>query len=340
MTRENPASRRPPCRSLTGVRILATGAYAPDLVVSTEHLEQRLGFKAGSLYRLTGIRERRHALPHQATSDLCCEAARRCLERARVLPRDVDLLVLATVTADATIPATACLVQDRLGLCCPAFDLAASCAGFVYALVTAASYVAAGTSDLALVVGGDCLSRVTDPQDATTFPLFGDGAGAVLLTRGRPDQGLLSYSLGSDGSRASMLARKGCGSRLPPTEEVLAAGHHFLRMDGRGVFEWAVRILCDTMQDVLRTADLTPGDVDLYVPHQANVRIINAAMDVLGIPRGLVFTNLERYGNTSAASVPLALDEAVSEDRVREGDRIMLAGFGAGLAWGTALWRW
>ena len=175
------------------------------------------------------------------------------------------------------------------------------------------------------------------------FAMFGAllaTAGAVLLARGRPDQGLLSYNLGSDGSGASLLARKGCGSRMPPSLEVLAAGHHFMRMDGRAVFNWAVRILCDTVEEVLRAANLTPGEVDLYVPHQANIRIINAAIDVLHISRAKVFNNLDRYGNTSAGSVPLALDEAVSEDRVREGDRVMLSGFGAGLAWGTALWRW
>lgn len=340
MTSENPASRRPRCRSLTGVRILATGGYVPDGVVTNDHLKHRLGCNPDALFRLTGIRERRHALPHQATSDLCCEAARRCLDRAGVPLEDVDLLLVATVTADMTTPATACLVQERLGLCCPAVDLSAACAGFMYALVTASSYIAAGTSDLALVVGGECMSRVLDPQDPKTYPLFGDGAGAVLLARGGPEQGLISYSLGSDGSGASLLARKGCGSRFPPTAEMLASGLHYLQMDGRGVFNWAVRTLCDTVQEVLQSARLGPGDVDLYIPHQANIRIINAALDVLGIPRGLVFTNLERYGNTSAASVPLALDEAVMDDRIQEGDRVMLSGFGAGLAWGTALWGW
>jgi 3-oxoacyl-[acyl-carrier-protein] synthase-3 len=340
MTSEKPASRRPRCRSLTGVRILATGGYVPDGVVTNDHLKQRLGFNPDALFRLTGIRERRHALPHQATSDLCCEAARVCLDRAGVRPDDVDLLLLATVTADMTTPATACLVQEKLGLCCPAVDLGAACAGFMYGLVTASSYVAAGTAEMALVIGGECMSRILDPDDAKTYPLFGDGSGAVLVTRGNPDQGLISYSLGSDGSGASLLTRKGCGSRLPPTADVLAAGQHYLRMDGRGVFNWAVATLCDTVQQVLQSAHLSPGEVDLYIPHQANIRIINAALDVLGIPRGLVFTNLERYGNTSAASVPLALHEAVVDDRVREGDRIMLSGFGAGLAWGTALWRW
>jgi 3-oxoacyl-[acyl-carrier-protein] synthase-3 len=340
MTIENPALRPSRCRSLMGVRILATGGYVPDGVVTNEHLMHRLGCKPDVLFRMTGIRERRHALPHQATSDLCCEAALQCLERAAVKPSDVDLLLVATVTGDMSAPSTACLVQDRMKLNCPAVDLAASCAGFLYALVTAASWVTARTSDLALVIGAECMSRFLDPTDVKTYPLFGDGAGAVLVTRGSPEQGLVSYTLGADGSGGSLLTRKGCGSRLPPSPEVLAAGQHYLHMDGRGVFSWAVSTLCDTTQDVLRAANLCPGDVDLYIPHQANIRIINAALDVLGIPRGLVFTNLERYGNTSAASVPLAVDEALSDDRIRPGDRVMLSGFGAGLAWGTALWQW
>jgi 3-oxoacyl-[acyl-carrier-protein] synthase-3 len=309
-------------------------------VVSNEHLEQRLGCKPDLLYRMTGIRERRHALPHQATSDLCCEAAWRCLSRASVNPDDVDLLVVATMTGDLKAPTTANLVQDRLGLNCAALDVGASCAGFLYALVTASSYLVAGSSDLALVIGAECLSRFVDPTDVKTFPLFGDGAGAVLLGRGSPEQGLVSYVLGSDGSGAGVLGIKGGGSRFPPSPEMLASGQNYIHMDGRAVFTWAVETLCDSVQEVLRSAGLSPGDVDLYVPHQANLRIINAALDVIGIPRGLVFTNLERYGNTSAASVPIALDEAVSDDRIRPGDRIVVSGFGAGLVWGTALWQW
>jgi 3-oxoacyl-[acyl-carrier-protein] synthase-3 len=340
MTTENPASRRPRCRSLMGVQILGTGSYVPEGVVTNEQLENHLGCSPAVFFRMTGIKERRHVLPHQATSDLCGEAGFRCLEKARVRPDDVDLLVVATVTGDMSAPSTSCLVQDRLNLTCPAFDVGASCAGFLYALVTAASCVTAGTSDLALVIGAECMSRFLDPLDPKTYPLFGDGAGAVLVTRGSPQQGLVSYTLGSDGSGGSLLCRKGCGSRLPPSPEVLAAGLHYMHMDGRSVFEWAVAMLCDTVQDVLRDANLSPGDVDLYIPHQANIRIINAALDVIGVPRGLVFTNLQRYGNTSAASVPLALDEALADDRIRPGDRIMLSGFGAGLVWGTALWQW
>src|SRR5438093_11916159 len=239
-----------------------------------------------------------------------------------------------------SFPSTACLVQDRLRICGAAIEVQAACAGFMYALITGAAYVASGASDLALILGGDCNSRILNPNDIKTYPLFGDGAGAVLLARGRPDQGLLSFSLGADGSGGDLLSRPACGSRLPPTPELLAKGMHFMYMDGRSVFRWAVAILCDTIQDVLQASGLRPNDIDLYIPHQANIRIINAAIDVLHIPRSKVFNNLERYGNTSAGSVPLALDEAVAEGRVKDGDLIVMSGFGAGLTWGTALMRW
>jgi len=340
MDNERPPFPRPRCRSLTGVRVLGTGSYVPDAVITNDHLHERLGFDSDWIVKRTGILERRHALPHQATSDLCQEAARRCIEQAGVNPRDIDLLLLATFTPDMAFPSTACLVQDRLGLNCPAVDLQAACAGFMYALVTGAAYVVSGASDLALVVGGDCNSRVVNPNDLKTYPLFGDGAGAVLLTRGRPDQGILSYSLGADGSGGDLLSRPACGSRLPPTPDLLAKGLHFMHMDGRAVFRWAVAILCDTIQDVLRASGLKPAEVDVYIPHQANIRIINAAIDVLHIPRSRVFNNLDRYGNTSAGSVPLALDEAVSEGRLKPDDLVVLSGFGAGLAWGTAVLRW
>jgi 3-oxoacyl-[acyl-carrier-protein] synthase-3 len=323
-----------------GVRVLGTGSYVPDAIVTNDHLHERFGFDSGWIIKRTGIRERRHVLPHQATSDLCHEAAVRGIEQARVDPKDIDLLVLATFTPDMAFPSTACLVQDRLKLVCPAIEVEAACAGFMYALITGAAYVVAGASDLALIIGGDANSRVVNPQDLKTYPLFGDGAGAVLLARGRPDQGLLSYSLGADGGGADLLSRPACGSRLPPTPEVLAKGLQYMHMDGRAVFRWAVAILCDTIQDVLQASRLTPSDIDLYIPHQANVRIINAAIDVLHIPRSRLFNNLDRYGNTSAGSIPLALDEAVAEGRVQPGNLIVLSGFGAGLAWGTTVIRW
>ena len=195
-------------------------------------------------------------------------------------------------------------------------------------------------SDTALVVGADCNSRVLNPDDIKTFPLFGDGAGAVILTKGRPNQGIVSYSMGSDGYGGDMLCRPSGGSRNPPTAEHLDQGLQYMFMDGRGVFKWAVAILCDTIQDVLKDAEKTAEDVDLYLPHQANIRIINAACDVLRIPRQKVFNNLERYGNTSAGSIPLALDEAIVEGRLKPGQLALMSGFGAGLTWGTALLRW
>jgi 3-oxoacyl-[acyl-carrier-protein] synthase-3 len=340
MNEERTPSSRPRCRRLTGVRVLASGSYVPDAVVTNDHLHQRFGFDSEWIVKRTGILERRHALPHQATSDLCLEAARRCIDSAGIDPKDIDLLLLATFTPDYSFPSTACLVQDQLRLTCPAVDLQAACAGFMYALITGFTYVASGASDLALVVGGDCNSRVVSPNDLKTYPLFGDGAGAVLLTRGRPDQGILSYSLGADGSGGDLLSRPACGSRNPPTAELLDKGLHYMHMDGRAVFRWAVAILCDTIQDVLQHSGLSSGAVNLYIPHQANIRIINAAVDVLKISRSRVYNNLERYGNTSAGSVPLALDEAVQEGRVKRDDLVMLSGFGAGLAWGTALLRW
>jgi 3-oxoacyl-[acyl-carrier-protein] synthase-3 len=340
MIDERPPLPRPRCRSLTGVRILGTGSYVPDAVITNEHLHARLGHDSNWIVKRTGILERRHALPHQATSDLCYEAARRCIDASGADPKDIDLLVLATFTPDMAFPSTACLVQDRLKLICPAIEVEAACAGFMYALVTAAAYVVSGASDVALVIGGDCNSRVVNPDDLKTYPLFGDGAGAVLLARGRPDQGLLSYSLGADGGGADMLSRPATGSRLPVTPEVFAKKLHYMHMDGRAVFRWAVAILCDTIQDVLTHSRLQPNDIDLYIPHQANIRIINAAIDVLHIPRRNVFNNLDRYGNTSAGSVPLALDEAVADGRVQPGNLIVLSGFGAGLAWGTAVLRW
>jgi 3-oxoacyl-[acyl-carrier-protein] synthase-3 len=323
-----------------GVRVVATGSYVPDSVVTNDHLHQRFGHDSDWIVRRTGILERRHVLPHQATSDLCLEAGRRCIEQAGVKTSDIDMLLVATFTPDMAFPATACLVQDRLQLNCGAFDVQAACAGFMYALVTGAAFVASGASDLCLVIGGDANSRVVNPHDFKTYPLFGDGAGAVLLARGRPDQGLLSYSLGADGSGGDLLSRPACGSRLPPTPEILARGLHFMHMDGRAVFRWAVAILCDTIQDVLQASNLRPDEIDVYIPHQANIRIINAAIDVLHIPRAKVFNNLERYGNTSAGSIPLALDEAIAEDRLHADDLVILSGFGAGLTWGTAVMRW
>jgi len=323
-----------------GLRVIGSGSYVPDSVITNDHLHAKLGFDSEWIVKRTGISERRHVLPHQATSDLCIEAAERCIATAEVDRKLIDLVIVATFTPDMSFPSTACLVQDRLGLICPAIEVEAACAGFMYALITGAAYIASGASDLALIIGGDANSRILNPHDIKTFPLFGDGAGAVLITRGRPDQGILAYSMGSDGAGGDLLRRAACGSRLPPSPELIADGKHYMYMDGRAVFRWATNILTDTIKDVLQASNLQAEDIDLYIPHQANIRIINAAIDVLHIERNKVYNNLDRYGNTSAGSIPLALDEAVQEGRVKPGNLICMSGFGAGLAWGTAIMRW
>ncbi|HZW32558.1 MAG TPA: beta-ketoacyl-ACP synthase III [Isosphaeraceae bacterium] len=339
-TSNGQAHPAPRTQTLLGIRILGTGCYLPEQVISNRDLHASHGFDPDWIVNRTGIQERRFALPHQATSDLCTQAALRCLRAAGREPGDVDLLVLGTFTPDMAFPSTANLVQDQLKLACPAFDVQAACAGFVYALIIAAQFVGTGNSRCALVIGGDCNSRIINPGDQKSYPLFGDGAGAVLLAPGEPDQGLLAYQLGSDGSGGDLLSRPACGSRIPPSAAALEQGLHYLTMDGRAIFKWAVRILADSTLTVLAHAHCQVRDVRWFIPHQANVRIIHAATDVLGFHRDSVFKNLDRYGNTSAGSIPIALDELNRQGSIQREDLLLISGFGAGLNWGTALWRW
>lgn len=326
--------------SLLGVQIIATGSYAPDEIVTNEDLEQRYNFEPGWIEQRTGIKERRHLPAGLATSDMCVEAAKRAIRSARVRPEEIDLIVVGTFTPDYICPSTACIVQDQLGLDAPGFDVSAACSGFMYALTTAAQYVATGNSKMALVIGADTNSRYVNPTDQRTSPLFGDGAGAVLLTRGGPHQGLICYQTGSDGSGGSLLIIPSSGSKEPASLTALEVGHNYLDMDGRGVFKWAVTAVTSTVELVLNKTGMSPHDVSLYIFHQANVRIINNAVEQLGIPPDRVLINVQKYGNTSGASIPLALDEAYREGRVKPGDAILMCGFGAGLTWGTALFRW
>ncbi|MCC7084167.1 MAG: ketoacyl-ACP synthase III [Pirellulales bacterium] len=326
-------------RRLPGVQIVGVGSYVPEVVVRNEDLA-KYGCDPEWIIQRTGIRERRHAPPEMSTSDLAVAAARRAIDRAGAAVYDIDLIVLGTFTPDLPIPSTATQIQHKLGARCAAFDVSAACAGFAYALVTGAQFVGTGCSKLALIVGADCNSRIVQPHDHKTYPLFGDGAGAVLVTRGADDQGLISFAIGADGAGEEMLCMKAGGSRNPTSAETVQRGEHFMRMDGRPVFKWAVRLIAQSIRDVLENASLTTADVDLVLLHQANIRIIDAAAEELGFDRRKVFANLERYGNTSAGSIPLALDEAIQQGRVQRGDNILICGFGAGLAWGTALWRW
>jgi 3-oxoacyl-[acyl-carrier-protein] synthase-3 len=331
-----PAARK---HAVTGVQIVGTGSYAPQQVVRNEDLAI-LGYDPEWIIQRTGIRERRRAAEDEATSDLAYKAAQRCLDDANVSASELDLILVATMTPDMPTPSTACLLQRRLGCTAAAMDLNAACSGFMYALVTGAQFIKTGVMKRVLVVGADLMSRTVHPDDRKTFPLFGDGAGAALLGSAGDDHGLLSFTLGADGGGAELLCVPGGGSREPLTSETIEARRQFMFMDGRQVFKWAVRTCGDAMRQTVDDAGLSMDDIDLVVLHQANIRIIDAACENLGLQRDKVFVNLDRYGNTSAGSIPLALDEARRQGRVHSGDNVLFCGFGAGLAWAAGVMRW
>ena len=324
---------------LTGAQILATGAYVPPHAITNEELAP-LGYDADWIVQRTGICARRRAADDVACSDLAYEAASRCLAQAETAADELDLIIVATLTGDSPIPSTACHLQRRLGARAAAFDISAACSGFMYALVTGLQFIKTGNTRRVLVVGSEVMTRYINPADTNTCPPFGAGAGAVLLGAGSDEQGLLAYTLGADGSGADLLRIPGGGTREPLTPERLAAGRQYIQMEGRTVFKWAVNLLADSVRQVLAQAKITTDDVALLILHQANRRIVDAAAEHLGIPPEKVVINLDRYGNTSAASIPLALDEVHRAGRLSRGDLVLLSGFGAGLSWGTAVLRW
>jgi len=288
----------------------------------------------------TGIKERRIAGIGEAASDLAVEAARKALAAAGLSPSQVGMIICATVTPDMLFPSTACLVQAKLGLTnTPAFDLSAGCSGFAYALAVGAE-LAQSAYEHVLVVGVDVLSRITDYTDRSTCVLFGDGAGAAVLGPVPAGYGILAVDLGADGSGADLLKLPAGGSLLPASSETVAGREHFIKMAGNEVFKFAVRIMESSASAVIRSAGLSPDDVAWFVPHQANVRIIQAAAQRLGVSLGRFFVNVDRYGNTSAASIAIALDELASSGRLQDGDNLVLVGFGAGLTWAAAAVRW
>ena len=327
----------------TGFRMAGIGSCVPDNVVTNADLA-RLGCDAEWIETRSGIRERRHAPPEIATSDLATTAAEAAIEMAGVDRSCIDLLVLGTFTPDMLLPSTACMVQERLGVECPAMDLTAACAGFVYSLVTAGQFLSSGSHQCALVIGADTNSRVVDPNDIKTWPLFGDAAGAVVLQRqtasaSQKPQGLLAYALGSDGRGAELLICPMSGSKEPVSVEGAAARRQFMQMDGRAVFKWAIRLAEQSIRETVEKSGIPLDSIDLFVLHQANARIIEGARTALGLPAEKVFMNLDRYGNTSSGSIPLAMDEAWRAGRIGPGSTVAVCGFGGGLAWGTAVWR-
>ncbi len=320
--------------------IKGVGHAVPPRVLTNADLEALVETDNEWIVQRTGIRERRIADENTATSDIALAAARAALANAGVAPGDLDLIIVATVTPDHAFPATACLIQRELEAWgAAAFDLEAACTGFIYGLSIADQFIRTGTYRTVLVVAADILSKITDYTDRNTCILFGDGAGAAVL-QGGEEPGLLALEIGADGRGGELLVQPAGGSRTPASAETVAARQHFIKMAGREVFKFAVKIMEESSLRVLEQAGLGPDDVDVLVPHQANLRIIDSACKRLGINQDKVLVNLDRYGNMSAASIPVALSEASALGKIKPGDNVLLVGFGGGLTWGAAAIQW
>jgi 3-oxoacyl-[acyl-carrier-protein] synthase-3 len=321
------------------ISVVGWGTAVPDGRCTNADLEARVDTNDTWIVERTGIRERRIAGPDETAATLGTAAAAEAIKRAGLTPADIDLLIVATASPDQLLPHTGAFVGEALGLQCGSFDLSAACAGFVYELVVGASMLQAGYEHV-LLVGSETLSRITDPEDRGTVILFGDGAAAAVLARSPDAPGLLAWDLGCDGSAAGLIGIPAGGGREPTSIDTIAARGHYMKMQGQEVFRRAVRAIAESSAVTLERAGVGVSEIAWFVPHQANLRIIESAAKRLGFEPERTITNIDRYGNTSAASIPLALFEAVEDGRVREGDLVLCSGVGAGLTWGSALLRW
>ncbi|MDQ0287224.1 3-oxoacyl-[acyl-carrier-protein] synthase-3 [Desulfofundulus luciae] len=328
-------------KQILPVGIWGTGIYVPERVLTNADLERMVDTSDEWIRTRTGIRERHIAADHEAASDLAVRAARQAMENAGVTGEEIDLIIVATNSPDMLFPATACLVQHALGAKkAGAFDVQAGCTGFIYALACGSQFIAARAAKIVLVIGAEVLSRLVNWQDRNTCVLFGDGAGAVVMGPVPEGYGILATRLGAEGSGGPLLSLPAGLSRYPASEETLAKKQHFIHMNGREVFKFAVKVMEEGCREVLQAAGLDPKELDFLVPHQANTRIIEAAAKRLALPLERVWINVDRYGNTSAASIPLALHETLEAGRIQDGDHVVLVAFGAGLTWGATLLRW
>jgi len=322
-------------------QIVGWGKYVPSQVLTNDDLAKMVDTSDDWIRTRTGIVERRIAEPGETTSTMSIKAAQAALQVADVAPERLDLIIVTTATPDYLFPATACLVQDALGARrAGAFDLLAGCSGFVYGLGVGSQLIISGAYENVLVIGAETLSRIMDWTDRNTCVLFGDGAGALLLQASDAPGGVLSFTLGADGSGGDLLILPGGGSRHPASAETVAQKLHYARMNGREVFRFATRIMGHAAKEAIRAARLKIDDIDLFIPHQANIRIIESAAKHLKLPMDKVFVNLDRYGNTSCASIPIAVCEAIEEERIKPGDHLVLVSFGAGLTWAAAVVQW
>ena len=324
------------------ITISGTGSYAPKRILTNAELAESVDTSDEWIFTRTGIRERKIATDGELTSDMAAEAGRRSIEAAGIARDEIDLIIVATTTPDMPFPSTACLVQHKLGLnSLAAFDLQAAWSGFLYALETGAGMVGSGAYRNALVIGAERLSSIVDWQDRSTGVLFGDGAGAVVVSRNHDRKsGWLGAKLGCDGSAVELLHLPGGGCKIPASCDSVDERQHFIKMKGREVFKAAVRVMEQSARQILEHHGLTADQVGCVVPHQANLRIIETLASRLGIPMDRFFLNLDRYGNTSAASIPIALDEAVRSGRIKSGEVVLMVAFGGGLTWGSSLIRW
>ena len=323
------------------VGITGIGSYLPEREVTNFDIEKMVDTTDEWIRTRTGISCRRVAGERIATSDLSTEAAKRALEDAGIGAEEIDLIIVATVTPDMAFPSTACIVQSNLKATkAAAFDLEAACSGFLYAMTVGEQFIKNGFYKNVLIIGAETLSKVVDWEDRNTCVLFGDGAGAVVLQRVEEGYGILSSYLGADGFNGNALAQPAGGSRIPATIESVTNKLHFVKMDGSEVFKFAVRVMGKAAMEALNLCGLTLDDIDFMIPHQANIRIIDAAAKRLKLPMEKVYVNLDRYGNMSAASVPVALDEAVRDNLIKKGDVVVLVAFGGGLTWGSSVIKW
>ncbi len=326
---------------MPGAKISALGCYVPPGVLTNQDLERMVETSNQWILDRTGIMERHIAAPEVATSDLAVEAARIALDQRGIAATELDAIIVCTVTPDMLFPATACLVQDRLGAKGAwGFDLVAACSGFIYGLTTAAHLVKCGSHKKVLVIGSDTMSRIIDYTDRGTCVLFGDGAGAMVIEPAEDGEGFLGFLNEIDGSGGDYLKQPGGGSRMPATAESVAQRQHFVKQDGQQVFKYAVRKMYDTCRELLERHGLTAKDVKLLIPHQANRRIITAAAERLGLNCEQVIINIDRYGNTTAATIPLATRDAIESGKLKKGDLVIFAAVGAGFTVGANLWRW
>jgi 3-oxoacyl-[acyl-carrier-protein] synthase-3 len=322
--------------SITGV-----GSYVPVKILTNADLEKMVETSDEWITSRTGIKERRIAAANEFTSDLAAKAAERAMKMAGVVAEQIDLIIVATITPDMPFPATACLVQHKLGAkCAAAFDLEAACSGFIYGLEVAQQFIMSHTYDTVLVIGAEKLSSIVDWTDRNTCVLFGDGAGAAILQNRENSHGSLTAVMGADGENADLLFMPGGGSRCPTTKDSVDARLHYLRMEGKETFKSAVQAMCSAAQEVLQRCELDISQIKCVIPHQANRRIIDMVGERLGAKPEQLFVNLHRYGNTSAASVAIALDEAVAAGKIQRGDLVLMVVFGAGLTWGAAIIEW